>query len=298
MTRLFGVLAVWALCSSYSYSEVVHNTTQNAAANGQEWVMSNIIPQYTGLTINSVTYQYTTMKDTQDQMVVKIQNESVGTAGYIFQSVDDWSGVPGNTISKNVPVLPANVSYELWGNGQIAVEGKGLVLNPSVFYNYSYDPCRDNPLFSPSCPGYAAAMAKKQMELVPEAASLATNEEVSYDNTTQLPEYYKDEEEKMLNTDRDLDAEERDRRKRLGIKASENAMTQAREITQNQLIDLMNYLPQFQNYYVVTMAGGVYNDTEMYKPKNLPENRKALRVGLAQQLLHDKMVEEQYNRGK
>lgn len=295
MTRLFGVLAALALYSSYSYSEIVHNTTQNAAASGQEWVMSNIIPQYTGLTINSVTYQYTTMKNAQDQMVVSIQNKSVGTAGYIFRSVDDWSGLPGNTISKNVPVLPSNAPYKLWGDGQIAVEGQGLVVDPSVFYNYSYDPCNDNPLYSPNCPGYAAALAKQQLDMIPEMPSVVVDQNESYDNANVLPDYYNEDEE-MVNKDRDLDAEERERRKKLGIKAAENTLTQANQISQSQLIDVMNYTPGFQNYYVVAIAGGLYKDNDMYKPKNLPENKKGLRVGLAQQLMHEKMIEEQYNR--
>lgn len=284
------MLAALALYSSYSYSEIVHETTLNAATDAQQWVMSNLIKQQTGLTINSVTYQYTTIKETQDEMLVSIRNKHLGETGYIFQSIDDWSGLPGNTITKRVPV--ENGLYSLWGDGEINVQGNGLVTNASVFYNYSYDPCDSNPLFKPTCPGYDAAWAKRMLELVPESTLL--QEEVIYtDNETDVSDYY--EEEESLNT-RDEESEERERRKRLGIKAAENTITQANQISQSQLIEAMNYLPEFQTYYMSAIAGGVYADSELYKPKNLPENKKGLRVGLAQQVMHEKMVNGQYNK--
>jgi hypothetical protein len=43
------------------------------------------------------------------------------------------------------------------------------------------------------------------------------------------------------------------------------------------------------------MNGGVYEETTTLKDSQLPENPRGLRNGLAQQLLHEQMVGEQYN---
>ncbi len=42
------------------------------------------------------------------------------------------------------------------------------------------------------------------------------------------------------------------------------------------------------------MTGGVYEDVQGYSSERVPENRKGLRVGLAQQLLHTELVNSQY----
>ena len=92
------------VCSCYSYSnDTVYGSTSNAAANGYRWVMTNVLPQQLGLTVGNVIYQYTTVKNTDDDMVVSVQNENARGEGYIFRSVDDWSGLPGNSINKVVP---------------------------------------------------------------------------------------------------------------------------------------------------------------------------------------------------
>jgi hypothetical protein len=90
-------------------------------------------------------------------MVVSIQNKNALGSGFIFRKQDDWSGLPGNSITKVIPV--DNIAGKYWGDGEIAVDGKGVVKNPSVVYKYRYDTCSD-PLSSPSCPGYAEAMLK------------------------------------------------------------------------------------------------------------------------------------------
>jgi hypothetical protein len=42
------------------------------------------------------------------------------------------------------------------------------------------------------------------------------------------------------------------------------------------------------------LEGGQYEETVQLRDGNLPVNKKARRVGLAQQLLHEQMVNEQY----
>ena len=254
--------------------------------------MTGVLPGYTGLSVNSISYQYTTIKQTQDGMIVNIQNQNTAGTGLIFQSADDWSGVPGNTIKKVVPV--DGIPYELWGPGEISVNGNGLVVNPSVIYNYSYDPCLDNPLYNPSCPGYADALARmyaSQMEHVPNTNMVEEDYSIT---KTNLPEYY--EEKVKLKSPKEMDDEDKRDRKRRGLAAAKNALTEANKISQAEIIAAMNHVPQFQNYYSITIAGGVYQDATMYKPTTVPENKKALRVGLAQQMLHNKMVDQQYDR--
>ena len=105
-----GALAL-LVCSSYSYSEEVFGSTTNAASAGYNWVMTNLLPAQAGLQVNGVVYRYTAVKNTDDDMVVHVQNENARGAGYIFRSSDDWSGLPGNTINKVVPVNNVDISW-------------------------------------------------------------------------------------------------------------------------------------------------------------------------------------------
>jgi hypothetical protein len=96
--------------------------------------MTNVLPQQAGLTVGNVIYQYTTVKNTDDDMVVSVQNENAKGNGYIFKSSDDWSGIPGNTINKVVPVGNIDISY--WGDGSIDWTGTGSVTDANVIYTY------------------------------------------------------------------------------------------------------------------------------------------------------------------
>jgi hypothetical protein len=66
---------------------------------------------------------------------------------------------------------------------------------------------------------------------------------------------------------------------------------------QMEQLALMNYVPGFDTYQT-TIPGGYYPDAEFYKPQQLPNSRKGLRNGLAQQILHEQMVRMQYERGQ
>jgi len=69
--------------------------------------MSNVLPQQAGLQVTGVVYQYTAVKDPEDDMIVHVQNQNAQDSGYIFRETDDWSGLPGNTINKLIPDAPA-----------------------------------------------------------------------------------------------------------------------------------------------------------------------------------------------
>ena len=77
-----------------------------------------------------------------------------------------------------------------------------------------------------------------------------------------------------------------------------NAMSSAASLDQQKLVQaeilvLMDFTPGFHKYGY-TLAGGAIPDGQLYKPKSLPESRRGLRNGLAQQILHEKMVEMQW----
>jgi len=270
---------------SYSYSEIIFGTTPNAAA-GYNWVMQNVLPQQAGLEVTGVIYRYTTVKITEDDMVVYVQNEDAQNAGqYIFREVDDWSQKPGNTIYKLVPT--DNILIDRWGDGSIQVEGNGEVVDPVVAYNYRYDPCFD-PQSNPDCPDYVPSIPdipKVDLSMIEDQSNRFIEE---------------NEEDKVVEADNE-DQEERDRKKAAIQKKKENleialGATNSTELAQEAIAKHMELmaLSVIPTTYTVSLEGGQYEETVQLRDGNLPVNKKARRVGLAQQLLHEQMVNEQY----
>ena len=62
--------------------------------------MQNVLPQQAGLTISHIVYEYGVIKETQDAMLVHVQNEDAINGGYILRSTDDWTGQPSNVIKR------------------------------------------------------------------------------------------------------------------------------------------------------------------------------------------------------
>lgn len=274
-------LLAFSLCSPYSYSEEVYGTTNNAATFGLNWVMTNILPSQAGLEVNGLVYQYTAVKDPETGMIVYVQNEYADGSGYIFRNADDWTGLPGNTIRRKF-ALP-NLGAELWGPGSIEVEGEGSVENASVVYSYRYDTCFD-PQSDPNCPGY-----EEQVE-VPEIAI--------YD-PLQDPLVQEDMERKARIQEEE---EEQERQRRREQWAVSNALEDLLADGNNpSLIDPVaeamalaltsRVLPT--NYYN-GLEGREYFDTVVLEGGDIADNAKARRSNLAQQLLHQQMVDSQY----
>ena len=280
------------VCSSYSYSEeAIYGTTANAARdNAYNWVMTNVLPQQLGLSVNSVIYRYTTDKITEDDMLVHVQNENARGTGYIFRETDDWSGLEGNTINKTVPVNMIDISY--WGAGSIEVEGTGSVLDPEVYYSYQYIPCED-PQSDATCPGYVD----------PTGASLV-NDAIAQDTTSE--EYIQAEIDRKANLQAQKDEEEREAQEAFAKEKEEeileslevllgyvntNLMNEESRVLHNALV-ATNYLPRS---YFEAMVGGDYPETLVLKDGRLPDNRKGLRVGLASELKHKQLVDLQYD---
>ena len=275
-------------CYSYSSEAPVYGVTNNAASAGYQWVMTNVLPQQLGLTVGNVIYKYTTEKERADAMLVHVQNENARGSGYIFRETDDWSGVDGNTISKIVPVPDIDISF--WGTGSIEVEGTGTVLDPQVFYTYKYTPCED-PQSDPACPGYVdpmAAVAVSEVIMSQESDEYIQDE---MDRKANLKSQKEDEEKKER--EKTLSKEEIEERleKLLGV-INTDLMAQESQALHDALASI-NYLP---TSYLRQVNGGEYRDARRLQDAELPRNNKSARVGLAQQVLHDKMVQSQYQK--
>ena len=284
--RLVLVLCLVAY-SSYSYSDPYsYGASGNAASGGLSWGMGSVFPNATGLSINGLIYRYSTVKNPEDAMKVHVGNLNPNGDGYTFRETDDWSGVPGNTITKSFTLN--NIPFELWGRGSIEVEGEGEVTNPYVIYNYRIDECFD-PQLNPSCPGYV-----KPMPVIPEVVIYNALEDSSVSEVLDTEDDFKyDENGNRIDEEEE---EEKASRLELGLASSKNALTMLKVQGQSSIINQMNRQTDIAMYYNTKINGGVYADVNSIADEQLPDNKKALRNNLAQQLLHEKMIDMQYNK--
>lgn len=277
------VALVLLVCCSYSYSEVITGQTTNATKDGASWVMTDILPAYTGLTVGSVSYRYTAIKVTEDPMVVNIQNSNALGSGYIFRSKDDWTGLPGNSITKTV--LTDNIPVQYWGKGEISIEGKGEVLNPYIIYNYRYDTCFGNITTDPKCPGYKPSIPEfkytepTENEFV--TKSLEKKNVMETEEATASNELSKKEQQSSKNKSSMVD------------KTIKNALLTAEAATQLAAFESLNNIPNFA-LYSKAIPGGVYQETLKYVDKVLPDSRNGLRLNFSQERLHNKLIDLQY----
>lgn len=241
----------------------------------------------TGLDISGVLYQYTTIKDPSDPMVVHVQNEDT-QGGYIFRETDDWSGLPGNTINKYVPTELSPISR--WGQGSIEVDGLGQVVDPRVIYTYRFDPCAD-PQYDPSCDGYVPPMP-----VMPDIQVYSALDDSAVDDALEEtnPDLYEDEDEDS--TDEEATEEDNEESIEEALAVAQNAIALAQGISQEAMISAMSAGITLAIYYNKNLAGGSYPETRELEDAVLPDNPRGLRNGLAQQMLHEEMVQSQYPR--
>lgn len=286
MKSVSKVLVLSLVCSaSYSYSDTIYGVTTNAAANGFNWAMANVLPQQAGLQVNNVIYQYTAIKDPSADMLVHVQNENAQGDGYIFRETDDWSGLPGNRINKIVAVNDIPIGF--WGRGSIEVEGTGSVADPNVIYTYKYDPCYD-PQSNPSCPGYLPPIPPPPEPNLDSYNALSDEAVLEATKETDPELFDRDGKNRRENR------EEPDDRLEKGLAASENALDIASDVSQDFMISAITNQARFDPYYQKQIEGGVYVETVSLPTKDIPDNRRGLRNGLAQQVLHEQMIKLQY----
>ena len=276
-------LALWpsySQCDPYSYG-----VSGNAASTALSWSMGSVLPSIPGLDINGLLYRYTAVKNPEDDMKVHIRNLNAKGDGYTFSETDDWSGVPGNTIVKSFPL--ANVAASKWGNGSIAVEGKGSVSDAFVIYSYRVDECYDEQS-NPACPGYV-----KPIPVIPVVEIYdALEDEAVLGAIDEDTEFKYDENGDLILEE---EVEEKETRLEMGLIASANALTLFKAQGQSDIIMAINRQTNINMYYNASINGGAYEDVAGLVDSKLPDNKKALRNNLAQQILHEKMVNMQYN---
>ena len=289
------------LLPSYCYSESItpyYGQTGNAASGGNTWSMDTYFPSgVPGLDVQNVIYNYTIHKQTQDQVDVSIQNENALGTGYIFRETDSWmpGSLDGTEINKAVPVIP-NIPREAWGDGSIDIQGNGSVSDANVIYTYKVDPCYD-PQFNPNCPGYKVPVPdipEVDLSTIYDATS-GDAEIVQFEDKTN----YKDEEELSDEEKKEKEeAEKKESEERLekALSAADNSIMFATALAQAQMLETLNLATNMNSYYATSIPGGVYKESVSLVDTKLPENRKGLRNGLAQQILHEKMVDMQYSR--
>ncbi len=262
-------MALLAVYSAASYSsDPIYGYSNNAAAGGSSWSMSESVlgvAPVSGLDISGVIYRYTAIKERADPFTVTVQNEHTG-GGYIFRETDDWSGKPGQTISKAIPIDYSPIRY--WGDGEIATTGVGSVEDPQVVYTYRFiEPEVEQTV--PALPALYSVLDDPyaQTAAVDREKFLKDDEEVSKDDE----EVEKEDMEKALATgDADLNM----------------------AIGQTGMIAAMNPVTM-HNYYAMSIPGGVYQETVILQGGEIKDNRRAFR-SMANDRLHTEMVEGQW----
>ena len=283
--KLVWVLSL-ALLPSYLHSDPYsYGATGNAASSSLSWGMAGVLPDVTGIDINGLIYRYTTVKNTEDDMLVHVGNKNANGNGYIFRETDDWSGVPSNTIVKSFNL--SNIPATNWGTGSIEVEGKGSVKDAVVIYNYRIDRCFD-PQSDPTCAGYV-----KPMPVLPEVVVYDALEDDAVVETLEADEFQYDEDGNLILSEEE---EEEETRIEMGLTASANALTLFKTQGQDDIIMAINQQTNIAMYYNASINGGVYADAAGLADSEILDNKKALRNNLAQQILHEQMVDMQYNK--
>jgi hypothetical protein len=286
------------LLPGYSYSESItpyYGSTGNAVTDQSlRWSMPDVLPEPPGLDIDTVIYNYTIRKQTEDQVDVYVGNENANGTGYIFREHDEWrpGSLDGTEINKVIGV--GGIHRDLWGDGFIDVEGNGSVEDPNVIYTYRVDPCYD-PQFDPNCPGYKVPVPDIPEIDLSQLYDATQDENIDLDRSTD-PEYQN--EENLEENEKKKKEEEEELKRKYRLEKMMSASDAAALFAESQMIKQMNEIANMQanvnGYYSKSIPGGAYQDSVQLADTQLPDNRRGLRNNLAQQRLHQQMVDEQY----
>jgi len=245
--------------------------------------MTNVLPQQAGLEVTNVFYRYTVEKSTLDDFIVSVQNENAAGSGYVFRSVDDWSGLPSNTIVRSMPLQ--NILGASFGEGSIETTGFGEVSDASVIYSFRFDPCF-NPQVSPSCEGFVPAIPE-----IPEVSDTLDDTYVQEElDRKAVMANEEDEEENRKNVKRASEEEEAQESLEtlLGISS---VIELENSILRTQLIGL-NVLP---SSYQIGLPSPVMVDTIVLK-ESVTLKSGNRRLQFAQDKLHQKLVRSQFEK--
>lgn len=256
------------------------------------WVMTNVLPQQMGLEVTNIFYRYTAVKDPDTGMIVYVQNEDAANEGeYVFRSIDDWSGLPGNTITKSIPIDA--ILGSRFGDGEIVVEGEGRVDDPFIVYSYRFDPCF-NPQSSPDCEGFIPPIPD-----IPEVADPLEDDYVQdeIDRKAVMRSEEDEEEERegvVEGSEEDLEKQMLEERLGIAMESSLAAMDNATEMAlANMNVFPIAYSASLTSPEYVSTAYISDNGTLV---KTLVRQSRGIRMNNAQDKLHRALVRSQFER--
>ena len=84
--------------------------------------------------------------------------------------------------------------------------------------------------------------------------------------------------------------------KSLAKEMGEASSLEAQKELQAYIIALLNFNTGFNSYHSSLVDGIFYEDRDIYSNKKIPENQRALRNGLANEILHNQLVELQWQK--
>lgn len=273
-------------------SEIITGRTGNAAVNGLQWAMDNILPPQAGLSVNGLIYKYTITKDPSTDATVTIQNENAAGNGYVLSYTDDWSQLPGNTLSRFLSF--GDIPSQSMGDGSIFVTGDGTLSDVNVAYNFKFDTCIV-PLSDPSCPGFRDALYNWLLENGLLDTSIDINDPY-YDQYLRELLNRKADTSEDENINNEEPKEEKDDKDSLEAKLSvnDNNMKIAEAAKQNAMLEVLRVTPvEFNAYLTASLQGGVYEDVVVLEDSTLPDNASVMN-NLTQSTLHQTMVRSQY----
>ena len=296
MLKKLLLLLVVVCWPSYSYSESIvpyYGYTGNAITDQSlRWSMGNVLPEAPGTDIENVIYSYRIDKETGDLVRVHVYNENADGTGYIFRETDEWKpgSLSGTQINKVVPL--GRIHRDQFGDGGIDVEGPGSVYDANVVYTYRVTPCYD-PQFDPNCPGYVIPVPDIPEVNLDDLYDVTKDENVDLERKTSLEQ----DEENLDENEKKKKEEEEELKRKYRLEKALSATDTAALFAENQRIQQMNAIMQtaLTNQYLgVNIPGGEYKESITLADKDLPDAKNGLRNGLAQQLLHQQMVDSQY----
>ena len=278
-------------CWGFScYSENIFGNTENAASKAYNWTMNNLLPAQSGLTVEGVFHRYTLTKDATKDATVAITNKKVGSDTYIYEYVDDWNKIPGGT-KVAYDAVPSTLG-NLFGNGEIKVNGDGSLSDVTILYHFKYDPC-DNPLTNPECPGFNDAMLKYLLDnnLIDSEPDVS---DPFYDEWVQFQLDQKAEQEEELASEEETEEELEEEISIEDVLSVVNAAEQiANPEQQLAMMQQLTAAGTLDAYSKMTIDGGVYEETIVLDGGEIKDNYRAFR-NLKQDKLHDEIVRSQF----
>lgn len=250
-----------------------------------------LLPKNSGLTVEGVFHRYTITKDQAADATVSITNKHIKSNNNIYEYVDVWDNLPGNTKVKFDPT--PSLLGNLFGLGAITLDGNGELSNVHVSYQYRYDTCY-NPLNDPTCPGFDEAFLQYMLNnnllnASPNITDPLYDEIIQY----QLEQQAEVDEIEVANVEAEETLEDQSFEDKFSVTGT--AQQLADPIKQQNLMQELMGVGSLDEYSqisiidVVTIADVV----EIKDVAEIKDNYRALR-NLAQDKTHRRMVRAQY----